>query len=261
MARATATSTLAPVALPAHLERLRVRLADGAATTVHVATYEAASTAVRVVRLRRFEPLAAWCDRSGVDEALIGGFFLREQSRPLGELRTRGIVRRTVPFTAPWSDVRACVHSLGGRVAIARRPDLPASPRGDFLQAGPLLVRGGVAAFRDGEDTEGFRAGAHQFDSDITDGRHPRTALGVTADGHILAVAADGRAREDAGLTMTELAGVLVDLGAQDALNLDGGGSTSLVSGGILRNTPRGEWETPIPGGRPISTALVFSPR
>jgi hypothetical protein len=238
-----------------------VRLGDGAATTVHVATYDAASTAVRVVRLRRLEPLIAWCARSGIEEALIGGFFLRDQARPLGELRMRGIVRRTVPFTAPWRDVRACVHSVGGRVAIARRPDLPAFPRGDLLQAGPLLVRGGAAAIHDGVDAEGFRAAAHQFDSDITDGRHPRTALGVTGDGQILAVAVDGRALDDAGLTMTELAGVLIDLGAQDALNLDGGGSTSLVSGGILRNTPRGEWETPIPGGRPISTALVFQPR
>ncbi|MCW3065691.1 MAG: hypothetical protein JWN32_2863 [Solirubrobacterales bacterium] len=250
-----------PQALPANLERLRVRLADGAATTVHVATYEATDTAVRVVRLRRLEQLVSWCWRSGVDEALVGGFFIREEARPLGELRTRGIVRRTVPFATPWRDVRACVHSTGGRVAIARRPELPTFPRGDLLQAGPMLVRGGEAAIRDGEDVEGFSAGAGQFDSDITVGRYPRTAFGVTGDGKLLAVVADGRAAADAGLTLGELAGFLVELGARDALNLDGGGSASLVSGGILRNVPRGEWETPISGGRPISTALVFQAR
>jgi exopolysaccharide biosynthesis protein len=50
-------------------------------------------------------------------------------------------------------------------------------------------------------------------------------------------------------------------LGCSTALNLDGGGSTSLVSGGRLRNRPRGGWERPEVGGRPVSTALLFVPR
>jgi exopolysaccharide biosynthesis protein len=122
-------------------------------------------------------------------------------------------------------------------------------------------VRDGAVAIRDGEDREGFSAAAHQFDSDITVGRYPRAALATTGDGRILAVAVDGRAAADAGLTLQELAQVLVDRGAEHALNLDGGGSTSLVCWGELRNVPRGEWETTLHGGRPISTALVFQPR
>jgi Phosphodiester glycosidase len=249
------------IGLPANLETARVALDDGALTTIHVATYDAASTVVRVVRLRRAEALAAWCARSGVQEAVVGGFFLRPEGRPLGELRTRGIVRRTVPFAAPWRDVRSCVNSSGGRLVIARRDELPAFPRGDLLQAGPLLVRDGAVVVRDGEDDEGFSAGAHQFDSDIAVGRYPRAALATTRDGRILALAADGRSADDAGLTLPELARVLVDREAEHALNLDGGGSTSLVCGGVLRNVPRGDWETPLPGGRPISTALVFQLR
>jgi exopolysaccharide biosynthesis protein len=50
-------------------------------------------------------------------------------------------------------------------------------------------------------------------------------------------------------------------LGAETALNLDGGGSASLVSGGRLRNRPRGGYELPETGGRPVSTALAFLPR
>jgi exopolysaccharide biosynthesis protein len=50
----------------------------------------------------------------------------------------------------------------------------------------------------------------------------------------------------------------MVGLGCHDALNLDGGGSTSLISDGRLQNLPRGDYETPEPGGRPISTALVL---
>src|SRR4051794_337225 len=159
--------------LPAHVERLRLRLADGAQTTVHVARYDPRATAVRLVRLPRPEPLEAWCRREGVDEALVGGFYARPGGTPLGELRTRGLVRASVPFEDPWGELRACVHLHRGRVTIARRPDLPAAPRGDLLQAGPLLVRGGAPAIEDGVDSEGFSAGAGQFDSDITAGRYP----------------------------------------------------------------------------------------
>src|SRR3954454_5393744 len=164
---------------PAHVERMRLCLADGAQTTVHVARYDARRTAVRVVRLPRPEPLEAWCAREGVDEAMIGGFFVRPDGLPLGELRTRGLVRASAPFEAPWGALRACVHSHRGVVTIAPRPELPDAPRGDLLQAGPLLVRGGVPVIEDGLDAEGFSAGSSQFDSDITAGRYPRAALGV----------------------------------------------------------------------------------
>ena len=74
----------------------------------------------------------------------------------------------------------------------------------------------------------------------------------------MVAVAVDGRSRHDAGLTLVELARLMVAMGCERALNLDGGGSASLVSGGLLRNVPRGGYERPEPGGRPLSTALVF---
>jgi hypothetical protein len=152
------------------------------------------------------------------------------------------------------------VHVQGGVPTIAARDELPAAPRGDLLQAGPLLVRHGAPVYRRRDDPEGFRAGAAQFDSDITDGRHPRAALGL-ADDRLYAVACDGRSRHDAGLTLEELAALMAALDCHTALNLDGGGSTSLVSGGRLRNRPRKGYERPEPGGRPVSTALLFVPR
>jgi hypothetical protein len=237
---------------------LRVALAAGRETTVHVASYDLAHTAVRIVRLARPAPLQAWCAAKGIGDALVGGFFVRPDGTPLGELRTRGIARPSRAFDAPWSDLRACVYIAGGAVTIARRPDLPAAPRGDLLQAGPLLVRDGRAVTG---DDEGFAAGQGQFDSDITDGRYPRAALGVARDGRVLAVACDGRADDEAGLTMAELAETLVALSAVTALNLDGGGSTSLVCDGRLRNVPREHHGIRLDGGRAISTALVFIAR
>jgi hypothetical protein len=242
---------------PDHLRRLRVGLADGARTTVYVATYALALTDLRVVRLPRPMPLEAWCAHEGVDDALVGGFFARPHGTPLGELRTRGLARNHVPFEAPWHDVRACIHVAGGTVRIVRRDELPAVPAGDLLQAGPLLVRDGAAV--EG-DPEGFSAGRRQFDSDITVGRYPRAALGLAGD-RLLAVACDGRHDREAGLTMAELAETLLALGATSALNLDGGGSTSLVCDGSLRNRPREEHGIEVPSGRAVSTALVFEPR
>jgi hypothetical protein len=71
-------------------------------------------------------------------------------------------------------------------------------------------------------DPEGFSAAPGQFDSDITAGRYPR---------------------------------------ATQTLNIDGGGSRSLVCGGRLRNRPREAHGIELPAGRPVTTALVFSPR
>ena len=148
------------------------------------------------------------------------------------------------------------MHSDRGRLSIARRPELDAAPAGDLLQAGPLLVRGGRNALD--ADSEGFSAGAGQFDSDITLGRYPRAALGLSPE-RILAVVCDGRGEHDAGLTLEELAGALVDLGASDAINLDGGGSASLVTDFTLRNRPREDHGIELAGGRPVATALVFA--
>ncbi len=236
----------------------RAELSDGLATTVHLAAYDLRQTEVRVVALPEAEPLVAWCARSGVADALVGGFFVRDSARPLGELRLAGIARDSVPFMSPWNAVRSCVHVEGGTLRIARRQHLPVAPRGDLLQAGPLLVEQGRPVVHDGVDPEGFSAGAEQFDSDITARRHPRAALGVK-DGIALSVTCDGRNDDDAGLTLGELAELMAALGAHAAINLDGGGSATQVCGGRMVNRPREIDGTDIPGGRPIYTALTFA--
>jgi hypothetical protein len=253
--RARLTQLRAPQPKLRHLRRERLRLRDGERTTLYVARYDLRRTEVRVVRLPRPAPLEAFCRANGFAEALVGGFFARPHLTPLGELRTGGVARRHVPFAPPFGDLRACLSVDGGRVAIARRGDLPADPAGDLLQAGPLLVRGGAPVLG---DDEGFSTGSHQFDSDITAGRYPRAAIGVTRRAELLAVACDGRADDEAGLSMAELAEAMAALGATQAMNLDGGGSTSLICGGRLRNVPREAHGIALPGGRAVATAIVF---
>jgi exopolysaccharide biosynthesis protein len=60
---------------------------------------------------------------------------------------------------------------------------------------------------------------------------------------------------------MAELADAMAGLGAERAINLDGGGSASLVVGGRLRNIPREEHGKELVGGREIATALRFVAR
>ncbi len=92
---------------------------------------------------------------------------------------------------------------------------------------------------------------------DFALGRHPRTAIGRMPDGRLLLVAVDGRQLGVSyGLTLQELAELMKDLGATDAMNLDGGGSTTMVVNGSIQNKPSDPT-----GERPVSDALLVFPR
>jgi hypothetical protein len=239
-------------------ELLRFRTGDGGETTVYLVRHPLASTRVRVACFAGPERLDRWCAATGHEEAMVAGFFVRDPYRPLGEVRVGGTPLPHEPVAEPWRSARACVHA-DGQVRLAPREELASEPSGDLVQAGPLLVRDGAVVVGD-DDREGFTAGSGQFDSDITVGRHPRCALGV-GDGELLAVCCDGRrSGVDAGLELGELARLMLSFGARDAVNLDGGGSATLVHRGHLLNRPYSSHDQPAPESRPVVTALVFAP-
>jgi hypothetical protein len=130
--------------------------------------------------------------------------------------------------------------------------DVRLTPRPAFtpefvVGGGPRLVRAGrpVAA--------GPEAGGPGF----TETRHPRTAVGVRADGRVLLVTVDGRQPErSVGMTIAELASLLLELGAVEAVNMDGGGSTTMVAGGRVVNSP-----SDLTGERPVGDALLVLAR
>jgi hypothetical protein len=114
----------------------------------------------------------------------------------------------------------------------------------DILGAGPKLVSNGAVDVTDVREQM-----IPTFRTDL----HPRTAIGSLADGRALLLTADGRrAPERVGLTLDELARVMIELGAREAINLDGGGSTTMVIQGKLVNFP-----TDATGERPVSDAIV----
>ena len=82
--------------------------------------------------------------------------------------------------------------------------------------------------------------------------RNPRTIAGVTASGVIVLATIDGRMTTSVGTTMDETAAVAQALGLRDAINLDGGGSTTMSVRGELINTPSGGSQ------RAVGDALVW---
>ena len=85
--------------------------------------------------------------------------------------------------------------------------------------------------------------------------RHPRTGVGVTADGQVLLVVVDGRQpRYSEGLTMRRFARLFLHLGATFAMNLDGGGSSTMVVNGTVVNRPSSGVE------RSVGSAIVVLP-
>ncbi|MCD6640962.1 MAG: phosphodiester glycosidase family protein, partial [Nocardioides sp.] len=84
---------------------------------------------------------------------------------------------------------------------------------------------------------------------------HPRTAVGIDRDGRrLLLLVVDGRSSASRGFTMVELADMMTSLGAEDALNLDGGGSSAMWSRRIdgtmgVINTPSDGVERRVPNG------------
>jgi len=102
------------------------------------------------------------------------------------------------------------------------------------LSFGPALVTGGevVSGIDDVEiDTN---VGNHSIQ-----GEQPRTAIGIIDENHFVFVVVDGRdTGYSRGVTMTELAGIMQGLGATEAYNLDGGGSSELWFNGEVVNQP-----------------------
>jgi exopolysaccharide biosynthesis protein len=132
--------------------------------------------------------------------------------------------------------------STGEEVDIAswgpEQEDATVMKAEDAIVSGPLLID-------DGADLSLEMIGFNTH-------RHPRSLVGATPDGHILFVVVDGRQPGYAeGMSLFELRSLAWSLGCTDALNLDGGGSSTLYvagegSNGVV-NRPSGKDERPVP--------------
>jgi hypothetical protein len=126
-----------------------------------------------------------------------------------------------------------------------------------IVGGGPRLLSGGRVRVRVRAAVEGFSPlSAPWFYGSFVAARHPRTLAGVRSDGTLLLVTVDGRRPGwSAGVTLLEAARLMRALGAGDALNLDGGGSTAMTVRGRVVSRPSDP-----SGERPVSDALVVLP-
>lgn len=126
------------------------------------------------------------------------------------------------------------------KVDIKTSPDLENADH--IISGGPYLVRDGAIFI----DTAEQKLNA-------VEGKNPRTAVGYTAEGNLILVTVDGREQASVGMTLTELARLMKDIGCINAMNLDGGGSSVMYVNGNIVNSPA------VKGGIAISNAFTVS--
>ena len=136
---------------------------------------------------------------------------------------------------------------IGDRVILSETLGSATADAADtVVSGGPLLVEHGRAHVRVAEE---------KIAADIAKGRAPRTALGIKKDGTLLLVVVDGRNNNSAGLALAELATYMLRLGAREAVNFDGGGSSVMAINGLVVNKPSDGKE------RPVSIGLGLFPK
>jgi len=151
---------------------------------------------------------------------------------------------------------RPCINFSKDGISINFPDDIKYNK--NILQAGPLLLKDSIIH----SDFTEFVINSHEFDSDITADRHPRTIFGFN-DKYYFFLVVDGRTRKSAGLYLEECCDLVQQLGFTNAINLDGGASSTLIEGNRLINHPRIKLsdKLSIPvfrSERKISTALII---
>jgi exopolysaccharide biosynthesis protein len=139
---------------------------------------------------------------------------------------------------------------------------------GSYAAREPSVASNAVMKFIDVEDVVGgvpqlIRNGKvditwekEKTTKSFVETRHPRTAVAKLKDGKFLMITVDGRSESSGGIGLNDLAIYLVELGATDAMNLDGGGSTTMFLDGKVVNHPSDK-----DGERKVSDALVVTLR
>lgn len=103
---------------------------------------------------------------------------------------------------------------------------IDSSENGDptFIYSGPLLLKNGVPT---------------NVNNKWGNARNPRTIV-CTRGNKVLFIVVDGRRQDVTGMTLTEAQSLLIDVGCENAINMDGGGSTTMyIKGYGIVNTPR----------------------
>lgn len=221
----------------------------GAPQAISMVHYDARRFRTRIVQPDSLSLTSAVAAREGAATAINAGYFnvrkfvpstfVRVAGRTIAATEERELYRVNGVVTLRGRKVRILPYVPSDDVRLARRYR-------DALACGPLLlVEGREVSYAD-------RKGGFW-------GRHPRSLIGVTKRGDVVMVVVDGRFPEEAaGMTIGELAFVARQLGLHAALNLDGGGSSTLWcdDAGII-NHPSDNKRFDSAGERRVTNCIV----
>ena len=204
---------------------------------------------------KTLEHTSALVARTGAVAAVNGSFFnMRAPYGSVNYLRVDDVPLAPNAYDAYENPGRfrstrqsGAIATFRGGLYVLKSDDLQSWERyiaaEDVVTTGPVLIVGGAME----------PVVADRFNQT----RHPRTAVGRRADGTVLLVVADGRSPQAAGLSMEELQQVMAALDCRDAINLDGGGSTTMVVLGEVVNHPSDNGRFDTAGERPVANAIV----
>ena len=199
---------------------------------------------------------STFAERHNAIAAVNGSFFDMDRHNPICYLRIDSVERG---INEPGKDTINRKYYQYGTLALTDgKPHILHTdsarlwerelPYRDIMTAGPLLIW-------NGQDQP------MRNDLSFVNKRHNRTAIGIRPDGTVLLLVVDGRTRESEGMSLDELIRTLRWMGCRDALNLDGGGSTTLyvkgkAHGGIV-NYPSDNGRFDHAGERAVSNVII----
>lgn len=183
--------------------------------------------------------ITALIEGKGSNEIPTDGFVLSASGKARAELRQAAKIGVKVKYAAIITDL---YYGQSGKSFFLY------GNTEDIVGGVPQLVKNGKIDITWQQE---------KSSKEFVETRHPRTAVAKLKDRKFLMVTVDGRqAGYSVGMNLNELAAFLLELGATDAMNLDGGGSTTMFLGGKVVNKPSDK-----EGERSVSDVILVFPR
>lgn len=236
---------------------------------IAIIKYDSRDYTTRIVQAPHIAMTSDLARQHGAEAAINGSYFNVKTGKPSTFVQLDGkVYGETTQAEAFRTD--GAIMALGNNIKIYPFDSITGKELKkkykNILAAGPLLLKDDVRkmapVFKE-SNTPAKGGNAHS--SDVPQGfykRHPRAFIGVTKDNQVMMVVVDGRFKgKAAGMSIDELSYLARQLGMTDALNLDGGGSSTLWNNrtGII-NHPYDNKKFDHEGEREVVNAIVVIP-
>ncbi|WP_367914816.1 phosphodiester glycosidase family protein [Leadbetterella sp. DM7] len=188
---------------------------------------------------------SAFAEENRVLVAINGGFFDVKNGGAVDYIKVDGKVVNLTRTPSARANAVLTLHKKKITIQAATPENTEQSTAENVMLSGPLLVLNGSSIALDG----------NPFNSN----RHPRTAMAVQKNHKLILIVVDGRNSKAYGMSLMELARVMKWLGAKDAMNLDGGGSSTLyIKGKGIVNYPSDNKQFDHEGQRKVANIVYL---